>query len=170
MDLYFQGRARLDKGFSPEQVTQARGFFESALARDPGNVEALVGTAYVNVLRCTSYATDDRAAAFAMAEAALAKALSLAPEHALAHFVLGLVQTNTNRAPQGIAECERALALDRNLARAHAALGFAKYNLGRAEETEAHINEAFRLSPRDTDAHVWLLVAGVAKFFVGRGA
>jgi Flp pilus assembly protein TadD len=83
---------------------------------------------------------------------------------------LGLVQTNTNRAPQGIAECERALALDRNLARAHAALGFAKYNLGRAEETEAHINEAFRLSPRDTDAHVWLLVAGVAKFFVGRGA
>jgi TolB-like protein len=126
MDLYFQGRACLDKGFSPEQVTQARGFFESALARDPGNVEALVGTAYVNVLRCTSYATDDRAAAFAMAEAALAKALSLAPEHALAHFVLGLVQTNTNRAPQGIAECERALALDRNLARAHAGLGFAK--------------------------------------------
>jgi tetratricopeptide (TPR) repeat protein len=95
-------------------------------------------------------------------------ALSLAPEHALAYFVLGLVQTNTNRSLQGIAECERALALDRNLARAHAGLGYAKYNLGRTEETEAHVNEAFRLSPRDTDAHVWLLVAGVAKFFAGR--
>jgi hypothetical protein len=46
--------------------------------------------------------------------------------------------------------------------------GYAKYILGRAEETEAHVNEAFRLSPRDTDAHVWLLVAGNAKFLSGR--
>ena len=37
--------------------------------------------------------------------------LSLVPEHALAHFVLGIVQINTKRVPQGIAECERALAL-----------------------------------------------------------
>ena len=74
----------------------------------------------------------------------------------------------TNRVPQGIAECERALALDRNLARAHAALGMAKNYLGLAEETEAHINEAFRFSPRDTDAHIWLSVAGTAKFLLGR--
>jgi TolB-like protein/Tfp pilus assembly protein PilF len=168
MDLYFQGRAWLNKGMSTEYLTQASRFFERASARDPGNVEAFVGIAHANVLLCTMYATDDRAAAFATAEATLANALSLAPEHALAHFVLGLLQTSTNFAPQGIAECERALALDRNLARAHAALGYAKYILGRAEETEAHVNEAFRLSPRDTDAHVWLLIAGVALFHAGR--
>jgi tetratricopeptide (TPR) repeat protein len=152
---------------STEHLTQAFRFFERASARDPGNVEALVGTSYLNVLLCTMYATDDRAAKFATAETTLANALSLAPEHALAHFVLGLLQTSTNRAPQGIAECERALALDRNLARAHAAVGYAKYIVSRAEETEAHVNEAFRLSPRDTDAPVWLAVAGTAKFLVG---
>ena len=48
MDLYFQGMACLNKGLTPEHMTQARGFFERALARDPGNVEALVGTAFVD--------------------------------------------------------------------------------------------------------------------------
>jgi hypothetical protein len=117
MDLYFQGAACLNKGSSTEQIVQARGLFERALAHDPGNVEALVGIANVDVRRGTGFATDDRAAALATAEATLAKALSLVPEHALAHFVLGIVQINTKRVPQGVAECERALALDRNLAR-----------------------------------------------------
>ena len=168
MDLYFQGRAWQNKGLSTEYLTQASRYFERASERDPGNVETLVGTAYVNVQLCFIYATNDRAAAFATAEAILANALSLAPEHALAHFVLGLVLMWTNRAQHGIAECERALALDRNLARAHAGLAFAKYNLGRAEDSEAHVDEALRLSPRDTDTHVWLVVAGVAKSLIGR--
>ena len=60
--------------------------------------------------------TDDRIERLTAAEAAVTKALSLAPNHPMAHFVLGLVQIFTNRAAQGIAECERALALDRNLA------------------------------------------------------
>ena len=74
-----------------------------------------------------------------MAEEASTKALSLAPNHARAHSVLGFVQMHTSRAVQGIAECERALALDRNLADAHGFIGLAKYFLGRGEETEAHI-------------------------------
>ena len=49
MDLYFQGMAWLNKGLTPEYMTQARGFFERALALDPGNIEALVGTARVDV-------------------------------------------------------------------------------------------------------------------------
>jgi tetratricopeptide (TPR) repeat protein len=98
-------------------------------------------------------ATDNRAAQFAAAEAALTKALSLAPQHAFAHQCLGYVQIQTNRALQGIAECERALALDRNLAGAHAMIGFAKSLIGRGEETEAHVQEALRLSPRDTFAY-----------------
>jgi tetratricopeptide (TPR) repeat protein len=81
---------------------------------------------------------------------------------------LGRVQNQTNRAAQGIAECQRALALDPNLAQAHASIGHAKIYLGRAEETEAHVNEAVRLSPRDANAYLWLLMAGFAKFCVGR--
>jgi Flp pilus assembly protein TadD len=80
---------------------------------------------------------------------------------------LGMVQINTNRAAQGISECERALALDRNLASAHGQIGFAKLFTGRAEETEAHINEALRLSPRDTVAQALMTIAGGAKFSLG---
>ena len=47
------------------------------------------------------------------AEAALTKALSLAPKQCLGAYGFGLLsQLYTNRATQGIAECERALALN----------------------------------------------------------
>jgi tetratricopeptide (TPR) repeat protein len=95
------------------------------------------------------------------------KVLSLAPNHAMAHCQLGIVQIFSNRAVLGIAECERALALDRNLAVAHAQIGFAKYVTGRGEETEAHVVEALRLSPRDTGANVWMTWAGNAKTQIG---
>jgi hypothetical protein len=46
--------------------------------------------------------TDDRAARLAAAEAALTKALSLAPEHALAHLYLGYVQIVANPRPKAL--------------------------------------------------------------------
>ena len=55
------------------------------------------------------------------------------------------------------------MALNRNSAGAHALFGHAKYLLGRGAETEAHINEALRLSPRDTTAHRWMAIVGMAK-------
>ena len=101
------------------------------------------------------------AARLASAEAAATKALSLAPGHATAHLLLGVIQIFTDRGAEGIAECERALALDRNLADAHAWIGHGKYVTGNAAETEAHINEALRLSPRDTFAFRWMRILGL---------
>ena len=89
MDLYFQGRASVNKGSTPENMAQARGFYEQALALDPGNIEALVGTACVDLTSVSLFLTDDRAAHAAAAEAALTKVLSLAPNHALAQFHIG---------------------------------------------------------------------------------
>jgi TolB-like protein/tetratricopeptide (TPR) repeat protein len=170
MDFVFQGRGWWNKGLIPHHMIQARGFFEKALAHDPGNVEAMVGLARVDTSLGAAFMTDDYSARFAAAETTAIKALSLAPNHAWAHLVLGNVQMNTRRAAEGIAECEQALALDRNLASAHAYIGLAKYVLGRGAETEPHINEAFRLSPRDTMAHRWLVWVGLAKAQLGADA
>jgi TolB-like protein/Tfp pilus assembly protein PilF len=167
MDLYFQGRACWNKGMTPEYLTQARDFFERALALDAGNVDAMVGWATVVATIAGSFASDDRAAQLAAAETTLTKALSMAPRHAGAHLSLGAVQMFTNRAALGIGECERALALDHNLADAHGCIGMAKYFVGRAEETEAHILEALRLSPRDIYAYRWMLFVGIAKAQLG---
>ena len=163
MDLYFQGRASWNKGSTPETMAQARGFFERALARDPANINAMVGIAGADLVVGATFLTDDRAKYLAAAETTVVKAMSHAPNHAFAHLVLGSVQVSTNRVAQGIAEYERALALDHNLADAHGLIGAAKYIMGRGAETEAHVNEAFRLSPRDTFAFRWLSTVGFAK-------
>ncbi|HZZ22180.1 MAG TPA: tetratricopeptide repeat protein, partial [Roseiarcus sp.] len=167
MDLYFQGLAWYNKGRTPDNLAQARGFFDRALIADPDNVDALIGSAAANADAGGLFFVTDPAAAFAAAEAKLTKALSSVPDHALGHMYLGLVYMYTKRAAQGIAECEHVLALDRNLASAHSIIGFGKVCIGRAEETEAHIGEALRLSPRDTSAHIWMGVAGLAKLHIG---
>ena len=167
MDLYFQGLAWFNKGMTPDHVAQARGFFDRALAADPDNVEALIGSAAADVRDGgNSYVTDSMAA-LAAAERKLTKALSSVPDHARGHMWLGLVDIMTRRAAQGIAKCEHALALDRNLATAHSVIGFGKIFIGRAEEAEAHIGEALRLSPRDTTAYIWMNMAGLAKLHFG---
>jgi Tfp pilus assembly protein PilF len=151
-------------------LTKAHDFFERALARDPENVDALVGAAVVDLSIGVAFLTDDRAARFAAVEAALTKALSLAPDFAWAHLALGVVHIYTDRATQGIAECEQALALDRNMADAHVFIGWAKFFLGRGAETEAHINEALRLSPRDIGAFRWMHGVGVLRARLGADA
>ena len=167
MDLYFQGLACFDKGVTPENVTQARSFFDHALTADPDNVDALVGSARADVREGAHSFVTDPMAAFAAAEAKLTKALSSVPDHARGHMMLGFVYIFTKRAAAGIAECEHALALDRNLAAAHSAIGLGRIFIGRGEETEARIGEALRLSPRDTLAYIWMTFAGIAKLYLG---
>jgi TolB-like protein/Tfp pilus assembly protein PilF len=167
MDLYFQGMAVANRGLAPENLSQARGLFERALAHDRENIEALVGKAFIDTMRGTGLMTDDRPAHLAAGEAALTKVLSMMPNHAMAHCLFGVVQIFTKRAAQGIAECEQALALDRNLIQAHGWIGLGKCFSGRAEETEAHILEAFRLSPRDNKTYDWMTILGIAKIYLG---
>jgi tetratricopeptide (TPR) repeat protein len=167
MDLYFQGMAWLNKGLTPDNVTQARSFFDRALAADPDNADALIGSAAADAAEGAMAFVADPIAAFAAAEAKLTRALSSAPDHARAHMLLGFVEILTRRAGQGIAECEHALALNRNLASAHSLIGYGKILIGRAEETEAHIAEALRLSPRDMAAYSWMDFAGFAKVHLG---
>ena len=170
LDLYFQGRARWNKGWTPSYMIRARSFFERALELDPEHVDALVGMAAVDVASAGFLLVDDADLRVAAAEAALIKALSLAPQHAFAHLYLGATYLLSNRSEQGIAECERALALNRNLADAHAFIGIAKIVIGRAAETEAHIHQALHLSPLDEAADRWMSWVGFAKLHLGDDA
>jgi TolB-like protein/class 3 adenylate cyclase len=167
MDLYFQGAACWHRGPTADNLAKAQDFVSRALALDPNNVDALVGQAWISNIIGGNMVRDDHAARYAAAEASATKALSLAPNHAMAHFMLGAAHALAYRAKQAIVECERALALDRNLAGAHAAIGLARNTLGHAEDTEKHIIEALRLSPRDVQAFVWMHLAGAAKIFLG---
>jgi TolB-like protein len=167
MDLYFQGLASFNKGTNLENMDQARGFFERALTVDPDNVDALLGVGRADFEVGAAFLSDDRPARLASAEATMGKVLSLRPNDARAHEILGGILNMTNRTAQAIAEFERALALDPNLAAAHADIGDAKIFADRAGETEAHVNEALRLSPHDGRAWLWMLFASGAKLTLG---
>jgi tetratricopeptide (TPR) repeat protein len=166
MDLYFQGKTWLYKGWTPQYAARARGLFERAVALDPDNLEATIWTAVVDLLVGVAHMSDDKAALVATAEATLIKVLSIAPNHAVAHLNMATALMASNRVALGIAECERALKLDRNLAEAHAQIGMGKLYIGREAEIEPHMDEAFRLSPRDMFAFDWLMMIGFAKLQV----
>jgi TolB-like protein/Tfp pilus assembly protein PilF len=166
MDWYFQGRAFLNRGVTRAFLAQARDFFARSLALDPGNIEAAVAAAQVDVSAGSAFMADDAAAYFDAAETALNRALLHAPNHPRAHMLLGAVQLQTNRVANGIAECQRSLALDRNLADAHGFIGLGKYLRGHGEEVEAHIQEALRLSPRDTRTFLWFMFVGLGKLSI----
>jgi TolB-like protein/class 3 adenylate cyclase/Flp pilus assembly protein TadD len=168
MDLYFQGMARLNQGFNPEDLAQARGFFERALALDPDNLDALLQEVNVDTnLAFWQANSKDEKAIYATAEATVTRVLSLAPNNAHAHFRMALILVDTNRRAEAMSELERALALDPNFAWAHGLIGYAKMLDGRAEETEADEKEALRLSPHDRDAYWWLMFIANSKVLLG---
>ena len=59
-----------NKGPTPENLSQARGFFQRALAVDPANVDALVFMA-LEAFTATYLLSDDKAERLAAAEIAL---------------------------------------------------------------------------------------------------
>ena len=166
-DLYFQGLAWFNKGRDPGQCRPSARLFRSRARRRSRQCRRAHRISPRGRERGHLSFVADPLAAFAAAEAKLTKALSSVPDHALGHMLLGLVDIFTKRATAGIAECDHALELDRNLADAHACVGWGKIFIGRAEETEAHVAEALRLSPRDTNAYLWMNLAGVAKLQLG---
>ena len=167
MDLYFQGMAWFNKGHNPADVERALGFFERALALDPGNLDAVVGMACAHAQAATGYYVDDKAERLAAVEVNLNRVLPQSPNNAQAHYCLGRMLVQTKRGAQGIAECERALALNPNLASAHAVIGVAKVFDGHPEETESHEREALRVSPHDTEAGIWVAYMALARLYLG---
>jgi TolB-like protein/class 3 adenylate cyclase/Flp pilus assembly protein TadD len=167
MDLYFQGKAWFNKGHNLDDLAKAREFFERALALDPNNLEASLGTVSVDALSAQGYRTDDRAERYAAVEGKLTKLLSQSPNDAWAHYWVGRIKVETNRSAEGVAEAERALALDPNLASAHALIGLAVLVNGHPEQTEGHELEALRVSPHDTDANIWTAYIALSKLFLG---
>lgn len=137
------------------------------MALNPADVRARVAIANMDIAGALSFSPDDRVARLLGAETVLNEALSIDPENAIAHLCLGIVRIHTDRAADGIRECERALELNRNLVNAHGHIGYAKIMLGRAEETEAHIQVALRLSPSDVHVYLWCMFAGAAKLYLG---
>ena len=168
IDHTLRGWAAWYRHRSLEAARQARHFFEAALRLDEDNVGALLGLADTHMSEVNMYSSDDRAGQIRAAEAAVTKALALAPDSAEAHVTYGTVLYAMCAPERALREFELASTLDSHLALAHAYLGLMKFFLGRAGDTRAHVEEAIRLSPRDPLLFRWHLFIGLADLYLGR--
>jgi tetratricopeptide (TPR) repeat protein len=162
--------AALEGELRAEPTAEAQYWFLTALAADPRNVEALTGLARTcqHLVSNPWWATPDSAcAASDLGREAIAIALSLAPGHADAHCVQGMLYSAAGQLEDAAGAFEQALAMDQELAIAH---GFAGYNaalLGRAHETLPAIDRAMRLDPAARRHSIWFFFGGFAELLVG---
>ncbi len=156
---------------TPELTAEAQTAYLTALAHDPRNVEALTGLA----LTCQNLVSnpwwgDPRAAAAAsdLGREAVAIALDLAPGHAVAKLIQGMLYSAAGQLELAERAFAQALGMDHGLGAAH---GFAGYNaalLGRADETWPAIERAMRLDQTDRRHSIWFFFAGFAELLLGR--
>jgi TolB-like protein/Tfp pilus assembly protein PilF len=170
VDHTLQGWAAWYRHRSLDAARQARRFFEAALRLDEHNVGALLGLADTHMSEVNMYSSDDRAGQIRAAEAAVAKALALAPDDPRAHVTYGTVLYAMCAPERALREFQLAIGLDGNLATAHAYLGLMKFFLGRSGDTRAHVEHAIRLSPRDPLLFRWHLFIGLADIYLGNAA
>jgi DNA-binding SARP family transcriptional activator/TolB-like protein/Tfp pilus assembly protein PilF len=163
--------AALKGGIRAEHIAEAQRWFLAALAREPRNVEALVGLSKTcQHLVTNPWWGDPRAAAAAsdLGREAVAIALDLAPGHAFAKCTQGQLCSAAGQLQEAARAFGQALAMDHGLGSAH---GFAGYNaalLGRADETLPAIERAMRLDPTERQISVWYFFAGFASLLLGR--
>jgi DNA-binding SARP family transcriptional activator/TolB-like protein len=156
---------------TPEMTAEAQRWLLAALAHDPRNVEALSGLAFTcqHIVSNPWWGEPHAVAALSdLGGDVIALALDLAPGHALAKCIQGLLHSAAGRLDEAERAIEQALALDPGLGLAH---GFAGYNaalLGRADETLPAAERAMRLDPTDRRQSIFLFYGGFAELLLGR--
>jgi serine/threonine protein kinase/Tfp pilus assembly protein PilF len=146
-ELYLKGRSLWSKR-GGENLRQAIGFYEQAIARDPKYALAYSGLAEAYVL-LPAYTTTAPQDAYPTAKAAALKALQLDEKLAEAHTALGLLLCIGDLdMAASISEFQRAIALNPNYANAHHWYGNGPLlALGRFEEAIAEGKRAIELDP-----------------------
>jgi DNA-binding SARP family transcriptional activator/TolB-like protein len=153
-----------------ESTIDAQRWFLAALSRDPRNLEALSGLAFTcQQLVGNPWWADPHAVAASLdlGRETVAIALDLAPGHALAKCVQGMLCSAAGQLEEAASAFTQALSMDRELAVAH---GFAGYNaafLGHAEDTLPAIERAMRLDRMDRRHSIWYFFGGFAELLVG---
>src|SRR5271154_746023 len=156
---------------TPEMTAEAQRWLLAALAHDPRNVEALSGLAFTCPHIVSNPWWGDPHAVATLSDLGgdvIAMALDLAPGHALAKCIQGLLYSAAGRLGEAEQAIQHALALDPGLGLAH---GFAGYNaalLGRADETLPAAERAMRLDPTDRRQSIFLFYGGFAELLLGR--
>jgi adenylate cyclase len=149
MDFIFRGRAAYLKPVTPESHAEAVGYFDRALALDPGSVQAQASLASALAARVLDAMSDRRNLDVERAKELARQALAASPRSQAAHFAEGQALRAQRRFEAAIPEYETVIALDRNSVGAISALAECRLVVGPIDEVIPLQEQALRLSPRD---------------------
>jgi adenylate cyclase len=161
LDYIMRGRAQLSRPISPENYTEAIGYFESALELDPQSVEASTWLATLLAVRALDELSDFPNDDLHRAKQLAAHALAAAPNNAMSHYARAQVLRAESRCAEAIPEYEAAVALDRSRAPAYAHIGWCKFLTGSVDGVIPYFEQAIRLSPHEPAIAPWYGRLGV---------
>jgi adenylate cyclase len=161
LDYILRGRAASSNPPSRRKYAEAISLFESALALDPGSIEAQSRLAIELMARVQGGSADSATADIARAEELAGQALEASPSNLMAHLAKGNVLRAQRRFAEAIPEFETVLASNRNRVGVLHALGQCKLFAGAIQETIPLEEQAIRLSPRDPQLGVWYQNIGI---------
>ena len=146
-DLYLKGQSRVSV-YSPQSNTEARDFFERAVAQDPSFGRAHAGLALTHAVDATFGWSEDAARARDQAVKHARTALALNSTAPQIYLSLAQVYGSQRKLAEGIEELKRAIALDPNFADGYVLMGIFLAYSGKPEPGIAAIRKAMQLSPR----------------------
>jgi adenylate cyclase len=171
LEYILRGRAAYWKPVSREENEETIGFFERALALDPGSVEAQSELANMLASRVANGWSGSAEADLARAEGLVAKALTASPRSALAHYAKGAVLRTHGRCDEAIPEYEAVVSeAVRNWVYVNALtfLARCKFLGGSTEEVISLCQEVIRLSPRDPNIGIPFSLIGLVHLMASR--
>jgi adenylate cyclase len=168
LDYVLRGRAAISKPSTRDNLAEAIGLFEHALAADPGSVEAQSRLAIALADRVLNFGSRTADSEIRRAEQLATRALAASPRSALPHFAKAQVLRVQGRYEEAISEYETVLVFDRNWVHAIAHSGRCKIFIGQIDEAIPAQERAIRLSPRDPGIGFWYFRIGQAHLLQSR--
>jgi TolB-like protein len=135
---------------------------ERALGVDPGNVRALIQLARYYSSRVSRVQSPNPAADLQRADGLVNRALEIDAGYYAAHCVKAVVLEGTHHVRDAVVAAERCLALNPSYAGAYRTLALQYFFLAEPSKMLEYVDHGIRLSPRDPETSIFLLLKGWA--------
>ena len=135
---------------------------ERALGVDPRNVRALIQLATYYSSRVSRVQSPNPAADLQRADGLVSRALEIDAGYYAAHCVKAVVLEGTHHVREAVVAAERCLGLNPSYAGAYRTLALQYFFLAEPRKMLEYVDHGIRLSPRDPETSIFLLLKGWA--------
>ena len=167
VDLRLRAMGVYLSGVTPKNTLAARRLLEQAVRLDPRSAESWAWLAHVLMSDYLNHWNATGPEELRQAETAVARALAIDQNLALAHFANAMVHRAKGESQAALDAFSLALRLNPNFARAYAQKGSELINAGLPQQAPPLVEKAIQLSPFDPSIGVFYWIIGRAHFFAG---